>query len=339
MTATTATSATAATTAPLRIGIMSFAHVHTPGFVALLTDMGCQLVGADSDPDRAKASAERYGIEVVDDYATLLDRELDGVVICAENVYHRELTELAAAAGVYVLTEKPIATTIADGRAMIDACDKAGVGLMTAFPMRWSPPLARLVSLAKGGRLGQVVAMSGTNPGTCPGGWFADPALSGGGSVVDHTVHVGDLMCEILGAMPVSVYAQTNALITPDFGIETGGLISITFSDGTIGTIDASWSRLPTYPTWGGVTLEVVGTDGVIAVDAFADRASLYSQKASWLNFGTDPNRGMVAEFLSSIREKRMPTPSGTDGLNASAIAVAAYKSAATHAVVATFED
>ena len=315
MTAPATTDAGVGTGRPLRIGIMSFAHVHTPGFVALLGAFGCELVGADADPERAKASAERYGIEVVDDYPSLLDRDLDGVVICAENVFHRELTELAAAAGVYVLTEKPIATTIADGRAMIAACEKANVGLMTAFPMRWSPPLAQLVATARSGRLGQVVAMTGTNPGSCPGGWFVQPELSGGGSVVDHTVHVGDLMCSITGAVPVSVYAQTNALITPQYGIETGGLISVTFSDGTIGTIDASWSRLPTYPTWGGVTLEVVGTDGVIGVDAFADRANLYADKATWLGFGTDPNRGWwrsssPRSARSACRRRTAPTAS-----------------------------
>ena len=135
------------------------------------------------------------------------------------------------------------------------------------------------------------------------------------------------------------MYAQGNELITPEFGTDTGGLVAVTFEDGTIGTIDCSWSRLPTFPTWGGLTLEVVGTDGVIGVDAFADRANLYADKATWLGFGTDPNRGMVADFLSSIREKRMPTPNGTDGLNASAIAVAAYKSAASHTTVTAFED
>ena len=313
----------------LRIGVMSFAHVHTPGFVAILASMGCELVGADHDAERAAAAGQRYGIEIAPDYDALLDRDLDGVVICAENVYHRELTEKAAAAGAYALTEKPIATTLADGRAMIEVCRKAEVGLMMAFPMRFAPPIAQVVATAQAGRLGQVVAIAGTNPGSCPGGWFAQPELSGGGCVVDHTVHVADLMCAITGSTPKDVYAQINSIITPEFGIETGGLVSIGFTDATIGTIDCSWSRLPTYPTWGGVTLEVIGTDGVMVVDAFGEHAALYGDRATWLGYGADANRPMVAEFLASIREQRMPVPDGTDGLNASAIAIAAYESAA----------
>lgn len=318
------------------IGVMSFAHGHTNGYVAILQSMGATVIGADTDADRARAAGERHGIEIVSDYDALLARRPDGVVIGAENVHHRALTELAAAAGTYVLTEKPLATTMADGRAMIEACEKAGVGLMTAFPVRFTPAIAQVAANVADGRLGTVVAMAGTNPGSCPGGWFADPALSGGGCVVDHTVHVADLMCWMTGAVPKTVFAQTNQLVRPEFGVETGGLISLEFSDGTIGTIDCSWSRVPasSYPTWGGLTLEVIGTDGVMYVDAFGERVSAYGAKPAWLTFGADPNRAMVAEFLAAIREQRMPSPSGLDGLRATAVAIAAYESAARNQAV-----
>lgn len=318
----------------LRIGVLSFAHVHAPGIAALLVGLGVDVLVSDPDVDRGRAGAETAGATFVGSHADLLGAGVDGVVICSENVHHRELTEQAAAAGAWVLTEKPLALSLTDGTAMINACERAGVGLMTAFPMRFVPQLIQVAALARGGSLGQVVSLAGTNPGTCPGGWFVDPALSGGGSVIDHTVHVADLMCWLTGATPTSVYAQVNDLITPEYGVETGGLVAVTFSDGTIGTIDASWSRLPHYPVWGGLTLEVVGSDGVLSVDPFGEQLLATTDRTRWLRFGTDPVRAMLTEFLASIRERRDPTPSGRDGLLSTAIALAAYRSATEHTVV-----
>lgn len=318
----------------LRIGVLSFAHVHAPGITALLVGLGAEVLVSDPDAARGRAGAEATGARYVGSHTDLLAAGVDGVVICNENVHHRELTEQAAATGAWVLTEKPLALSTADGSAMINTCEQAGVGLMTAFPMRFVPQLSQVAALAHGGSLGQLVSLAGTNPGSCPGGWFVDPTLSGGGSVIDHTVHVADLMCWLTGATPTSVYAQVNDLITPEHGVETGGLVAVTFSDGTIGTIDASWSRLPHYPVWGGLTLEVVGTSGVLSVDPFGEQMLTTTDRTRWLRFGADPVRAMLVEFLASIRERRQPTPSGRDGLLSTAIALAAYRSAAEHTVV-----
>lgn len=318
----------------MKIGFMSFAHMHTHGYVSILKSMGVDVVGADSDAARAGACGEELGIPILESYDALLSSGVDGVVIGAENVKHRELAEQAAAAGVYVLSEKPLATTIEDCKAMIAACDKAGVGLMVAFPMRFSPPITRVIGAVQSGSMGQLCAIAGRNPGSLPGGWFTDVSLSGGGAVMDHTVHLGDIMCLLTGAEPATVYAQTNAIIRPDAGVETAGLLSIRFTDGTIATIDTSWSRLPTYPTWGGTTMEVVGSEATMQVDGFAEYVNLYGAQHKRLNFDTDSNRPMLAEFLASIRERRAPVPDGRAGLLATSIVLAAYESARTDSVV-----
>jgi len=255
--------------------------------------------------------------------------------VCSENSRHRELTEQAAAAGAHVLSEKPLATSLADGRAMIEACEAAGVRLMTAFPMRFSQPVIAAVRIAQEGKLGTIHGIAATNPGTMPGSWFVDPELAGGGAVMDHTVHVADVMRWLLGSEAVEVYAQTNRILYPDLPVETAGTLAVTFANGTVATIDCSWSRPNSYPTWGGVTLELVGDEGVISVDAFAQVLASYSdgpgrtggQDVRWLPWGDDPNAGMLREFLSAIREDRAPVPSGWDGYRATEIALAAYRS------------
>ncbi len=311
----------------MKIGLMSYAHPHAVGYVAVLQQLGVEVLAADPDAAAAGRPTPRSdGVQLVGSYQALLASGCHGVVICAESSEHRRLTELAAAAGAYVLCEKPLALSLTDGQAMIDACAVAGVGLMTAFPMRFAPPIVQLAAMVQGGQLGKLTAMAGSNPGSCPGGWFVDPARSGGGSVIDHTVHLVDLMCWLSNQRPQSVYAQTNALITPQFNVETAGLLQLTFNGGLIGSVDASWSRLPHYPIWGGLTLEVVGDAAVVSVDPFGEEVQATSDRTRLLRFGANANRAMLIEFLSSIRDQRMPTPDGQAGLMATAVALAAYR-------------
>jgi len=86
---------------------------------------------------------------------------LTPVVICSENSKHRKLVEQAAAAGVNILCEKPLATTTSDAEAMLYAVDRAGVALMTAFPVRFSPSFVKLKSQVQAGLLGDVLAVFG----------------------------------------------------------------------------------------------------------------------------------------------------------------------------------
>ena len=131
----------------MKIGVMSLAHLHALGYIRLLSARpDVELAVADPDAGErppgesgGRALAEELGVDrYFDTYEELLDWAPDGVVVCSENSRHRELTELAAAAGAHVLCEKPMATTVADGEAMVAACAAAGVHLMVAYPVRFS---------------------------------------------------------------------------------------------------------------------------------------------------------------------------------------------------------
>lgn len=326
----------------LKLGILSFAHLHAAGYASVLADRpDVELRVADEDPERARQWAERFGVPDAGSYEALLDWGPDGVVVCSENARHRPLVELAARAGAHVLCEKPLATSLADGRAMIEACERAGVHLMTAFPVRFAAPIEAFAARLREGALGAIHGVEGVNYGTMPGRahpWFIDPELAGGGAVMDHTVHVADLLRWMLDSEAVEVYAQTNRLLYPDVQVETAGLLVVTFANGVVATIDCSWSRPYAYPTWGTVRLEMVGDKGVASVDAFRPTMAVYSdgpgrdgpKEAGWLPLGSNPDAGMLEEFLTSIREERPPRPDGWDGYRATEIAFAAYRSAET---------
>jgi predicted dehydrogenase len=206
---------------------------------------------------------------------------------------------------------------------------------MTAFPMRFNAPVLEIKSLLDTGELGRILACSAANQGQNPRryrAWFVDKTLAGGGSVFDHTVHLADILRWYLGSEVVEVYAQTNRIIhRDDVEVETGGLLLLTFADGTFASIDCSWSRPMNYPTWGGLTFDLICEKGVVNLDAFSQNLAAYSNcggASAWLPWGSDADRAMIGEFLAAIAEQRTPRVTGFDGYKAMEVALAAYRSA-----------
>ncbi len=300
-----------------------------------------ELVGIwDADPARAGAAANLAGTRAFPLAEDLLVM-VDGVVITSTNVDHRELVERAAAAGVDILCDKPLATTVADAEAMVAVCDRAGVRLMTAFPMRFSPAIRSLQSSVRSGALGSVVCLEGVNTGRMPDAlapWFVDPARSGGGALMDHVVHLADLYRWILRDEVVDVYAVANRILQERFDrVETGGLVMLRFAGGVFATIDCSWSKPRSYPAWGGLSIQAIGTAGVIRADAFRQRLAIYGgpgTPVAWPSWGPDEDQGTLDEFVAAVSERRPPAVSGVDGLRAVEIVAAAFKSIDTGAPV-----
>jgi predicted dehydrogenase len=186
------------------------------------------------------------------------------------------------------------------------------------------------------GAVGRVCAVAAVNQGELPSrhrAWFADPVLAGGGAVMDHTVHVIDLLRWILGSEVTEVYAATNRILHADRArVETGGLLLVHFGE-VIVTIDCSWSRPDSYPTWGGLALEIVGERGVLDVDAFRQHFTLHAAgepSPRWVYWGSDADAGMLQAFVDAVRDGTEPPITGIDGLRAVEVVAAAYASAAS---------
>jgi 1,5-anhydro-D-fructose reductase (1,5-anhydro-D-mannitol-forming) len=342
------------TPAPLRVAILSFAHVHAASYVALLRDRpDVELLTADPDaatspPDelRGREFAHRHGAPYVETYAEALAWGPDAVIVCAENARHRDVVLAAAEAGAHVLCEKPLATRVEDGEAMLAACDAAGVLLMTAYPVRFSPEFATLRGLVGSGALGTVLGATGTNNGKVPSGraWFTDPELAGGGALADHVVHVADLLDALLGEEAVAVRAVTNRVLhgdDPRVRAETGGLVSITYAGGAEVTVDCSWSVPDGAATWGGLTLQVTGTGGTVEIDPFGahvDGLVGGGSVPAWLGFGENLDALMLEHFLGCVRTGETPGPDGRAGLRTLRVVAAARESAAAGGAVVRLE-
>ena len=320
----------------IKIGILSFAHHHGEAYVANLRRMeGVELLGVvDDDPLRGQTIAAQNHALYFHTYDDLFEAKPDGVIICTENNRHRPFVEMAASRGVHVLCEKPIATTLEDARAIVDACEKAGVILMTAFPMRYSAPLLEIKTRLDQGDFGELYCFNATNQGELPTkhrAWFVDPELAGGGAIMDHTVHLVDMMRWFTGSEVQTMYARSNKIFhAEEVEVETGALEMLTFENNVFATIDASWSRPQYWPTWGGLTFEMVTQRGAVVVDAFRQNLNVYRhewQRSNWAYWGSDMNHAMVSDFAAAIRENRPPRVTGLDGLRAVEATLAAYES------------
>ncbi|WP_408010220.1 Gfo/Idh/MocA family protein [Pseudalkalibacillus sp. A8] len=315
----------------MKIGIISFAHMHAYSYARSIQQIdGVKLAGiTDDNTVRGTKMADTFQTQYYRDVDSLLSTEIDAVIVTSENVHHVNHVVAAAQAGKHVLCEKPLATTIGDAKKMIAVCKENGVILQTAFPVRFNTSILRAKELVEAGKLGRILAMKGTNRGTNPGGWFIDPKKSGGGAVMDHTVHVVDIMRWLMKAEVNEVYAEVDHLISEE-KIDDCGILSLEFTNGVFATLDCSWSRNKTYPTWGDVTLEIIGTDGTLSIDALAQKVDVYSDDKGffWDFWGDDMDFGLIKDFVATVMNKKQPSITGEDGMRAVEVALAAYESA-----------
>ncbi len=318
---------------PLRVGLLTAAHLHVGGYAAACQrHSDVELIGMwDDNVERGKSFAVPRDIPFFEDLEDLFSK-VDAIVVTSENMRHAELCVKAAEAKKHIICEKPLAPTEEHGQMILDAVEKAGVKLMTAFPCRFAPAFQNLKMRVERGDIGDIRAICATNRGRCPFGWFVEPELSGGGALIDHVVHVTDLLRDLLGEEPVRVQAQIgNNVYGKEW--EDTAMLTIEFGSGIFATLDSSWSRPQSYHTWGDVTMNVVGDLGVIELDMFGQSVQKYTVgEVTHVShsFGTDLDALMVNEFVRACLDDRPACVTGFDGMQAARVALAGYESVRT---------
>lgn len=321
-------------------GFLGVAHFHSDSYGRAIKQLpNGEVVGVyEADEKLGKEYAKKFNIEYYDTPDKLLKRDdIDAVIITAENAKHYELAIKAAEAGKHILCEKPIAVTVEQADDMIRKARKAGVKFQTCFVMRYHSTSTLVKNLIEDGIIGKVLALVGTNKlnSSLPllRDWFTQPELSGGGAVMDHTVHLADLIRWYTKSEAVEVYTEIGRNVNPRIKVEDNFLTTMQMENGAIGHIDGSWSYASGLYTWGDVTMEIIGTEGVIFLDAF--RQNIYyigmespNNKLTWHYYGCDPDLEMVRSFIECILEDKEPIATGFDGRQGVAITLASYESA-----------
>jgi predicted dehydrogenase len=129
------------------------------------------------------------------------------------------------------------------------------------------------------------------------------------------------------------LHAVANRMIDDAVEVETGGLVSIGYPGGLIATIDCSRSTPAHYPTWGGLTLRLIGENGIADMDAFGQAVHGFQESSRVprrLGFGAGGDEAMLAEFVSAIWGGWRPQPDGEARLLSLRLVARAYESYAS---------
>jgi UDP-N-acetylglucosamine 3-dehydrogenase len=322
----------------ITFGLISFAHMHADSYAWVLrqieesTGEACLVAASDDSRERLKSKCAQFKIEnVFEDYRDLLSSDVDAVIISSENARHVDHIIAAIDAGKHIICEKPICTSSQSIAQIEDALkrSKSPVFFQTAFPMRYDATVAEAKRTLDAGTLGAIKAISSTNHGTFPGGWFADVSQSGGGAIMDHTVHVADLVRYLTGDEFGSVRAFKGKNLHPNLSVEDNAMLYARLKRSQIPvSIDCSWSRMEGWPIWGDVKLELICEHGVLKIDCFNPHLDLVSEgRFSWHGMSEDLNQKMILGFCRAVVSRTEPVASFLDGAAAASVALAAYRS------------
>ncbi len=162
--------------------------------------------------EKADRLASQYdvparSIYTYEDFDKIADNpEIDAVYIALPNGMHSEFTIRAAKAGKHVLCEKPMANTVAESQAMIDACRQANRKLMIAYRCQLEPVNLRAIELIRGGKLGKIQAIESANGFNIQrGDWRLNYKLAGGGPMMDVGIYSLNACRYLTGEEPRAV--------------------------------------------------------------------------------------------------------------------------------------
>lgn len=197
------------TAQPLRVGVAGLGAAGRAFLTPLQAHAGFEWVAA-ADPDPGQ---HLPGVQVHDSFDALLRHPgLDAVIIATPTPLHAEQTRQALAAGLHVLVEKPMATSLADARAMAEAAERAGSVLLVGHSHSYDAPIQRMHQLIRKGLLGRV----GMVHHWCYTDWVLRPRRpdelredAGGGVTFRQGAHQFDILRLLCGGRARSVRAKT----------------------------------------------------------------------------------------------------------------------------------
>jgi len=321
----------------LQVGVGGFGR----NWVRVLSESSdVELVGiADVSREALDAAREKHKLDE-DICHTSLDEALDElkpeIVVCVTPPdFHREVAEAALSAGAHVLTEKPMAGSMEDARAMSDAANAAGRRLAVAQSYRCGRAARTVRSLVKTGRVGE--------PGAFAVEFFRGPRCEGSFRrhmpyplTIDMSIHHYDLMRAILGRDPVWTFARA---FNPPWSWFDGAASvcqTIGFENDIQGTYSASWCSQGLETQWPG-NWRIECSEGVIVWKNDLVRAGSSADKleeVALVEGGAAGLPGVLGEFLAALEEGREPETSARDNLKSLAMVFGTVEASESGGVV-----
>ncbi len=321
----------------LRVGILGAGQAGERQAIGFDAAGASVAAVADLAQDRAESLAGRFDAAAFTDWRAMLDDDLDIVVVSLPHNLHVAPAEEAAARGIHVMMEKPLATAMADAQRIVDVCDAAGVKLTVSFVHRFREEIRLLHSWMRTGELGEPVlvreTMNGQRGPHLPA-WVEQQEAAGGGVLMYSAIHGVDRLRWLVDSEATAVTAQTR-ILEPGAEVEHCVAALLTFANGATGTLTTSAPSYPAKPAiW---ETEIIGTEGMGRARTrfwaeVSNAGGQSHQDTEWCaeKFGIYYNfMRQATAFLDAIRDDTPPAVTGADGLAALRIVQAIYASAA----------
>ena len=256
----------------------------------------------------------------------LADGQVDGVIIATPHTQHSEQVSAFLDAGVHVLVEKPMATTVNDARSILASAENSGKVLAIAYQRHGEGRFIRARELLRSGAIGEVRLIHIIIAQDCadvfrPGvSWRGDPALSGGGHFMDTGSHINDILLWTTGLEPKRVQAFINQDGTV---VDVLTAVTVEFTNGAVGTLaytslSPEWREEFTY----------YGNDGVMRVGAAEPLMVHKRGEDIVLPRAAEGGKTPAHNFIEAVQGQAEVQAPGVCGLRVAQLTEGVYRSA-----------
>jgi predicted dehydrogenase len=312
-----------------RIGLIGAGGIGKAYLEALADCASVKVVGvADENVDLAEEIATGLGARAYRSHRALAeDGRCDAALVCTPPVTHDRICRDLLRVGMPVLCEKPFALDAGEARSLAELAQEQDTLLTMASKFRYVDDVVRTRSIMESGLLGDILLIENafTSPVSMRGRWNADPAVSGGGVLIDNGTHSVDVLRYLMG--PLARVHAVEGVRTQALPVEDTAQMFVESLEGVRGVVDLSWSLSKDRSSY----LEVHGTEGVIRTGWTESR---YRQRGSseWTVFGRgyrkhDALRAQVENFCSAVAGEEPLRITTDDAIASVEVVQAAYAS------------
>jgi predicted dehydrogenase len=308
--------------AAIGIGNMGRNHVRV-----LMDIPEVEMVGvADPDVETATIAVRKYGLPVYDNHTQLLDEQMpQAVIVAVPTIHHREVCLAAFERKMHVLVEKPIATTVEEGRELINAAKDAQAVFAVGHIERFNPVVIELKRRMDAGELGRVFMIHARRQSPFPS------RIKDVGVATDLAIHELDIMRFLANSSVVRLSSEISQVLNHStredivFGL-------LRFENGVLGILDVNWVT-PTSVR----ELTITGELGMFVVNYLSQELFFHENSAAYkpldgsiwdfsVQAGNmtrfqiprrEPLRNELEDFIHAVNAGREPQVTGQDGLKA----------------------
>lgn len=331
---------------PLRVALVGCGRISANHFEAIARVEGLELSAVcDVVESRAREAGEKLGVPWFTSYEKMLaEADCDAVTIATPSGLHPQQGILAARAGKHVISEKPMAISLAGADALVHACDDAGVRLFVVKQNRLNATVQLVKRALDKGRFGRLFLTNTTVHWSRPQSYYDQAPWRGtwefdGGAFMNQASHYVDLMQWLVGPVE-SVIAKTATMARRIEAEDTGAAV-LKFRNGALGVIEVT---MLTYPKNLEGSFTLIGEKGTIKIGgtavnriehwAFADEdpddalvEQVNTEPTSVYGFGHEP---YYRNVLKVLRGEAVPDTDGRMGRKSLELILGIYESAKT---------